>query len=560
MLGHDHPGQEARRGHREGQGRDRAARLTGAAGGRAASAGQAPERRRQRRIQLPVRARGLAVARTHQARARRRASRGRIAAAAASTVGNQPAPTAAEQRRPRRPRPRSCRRSRSRHRGRRPGSGATAGWPSRRPRPGSGPGAGIPAPIIEVQAVPQAERDAFEDGPGQVPPIVGERSARRRRRARAGPGAGCARRSGRAGTAGRRSPRATSAAAATRSPNSTPGASASRNQRRLPAAESITDIMCQRPGTAWQKAWTMPRGSWMRAVGRGEDDARGPEREGHRARVDDADADRVGRLVAAAGDDRRARPQARWRPRPPAVTAPVTSGPSNVGGHPGGVDPERARGPRATSRGRRGRTGWSPRRRPCPGRTRRSAGAARSPWAGGRAPTRAQTSGSWSRTQTSFGAVKPGQGVVAGDLDESLRADGRPDHVALGGRALVVPEDRRAQDGIGPRREGRVRASGRSARPPRPRRPTTPVVGQDRPDRADRAVPPQLGRLLAPDPAGASRSRTRDAPTPTTTAGLVDEDGLGRGRRRVDADDMGHRVSGRRLTSPVTRRQPRPTG
>ena len=36
---------------------------------------------------------------------------------------------------------------------------------------------------------------------------------------------------------------------------------ASRNQRRLPAADSITDIRCQRPGTAWQNAWTRPPGS-----------------------------------------------------------------------------------------------------------------------------------------------------------------------------------------------------------------------------------------------------------------------------------------------------------
>ena len=39
------------------------------------------------------------------------------------------------------------------------------------------------------------------------------------------------------------------------------GASASRSQRRLPAADSITPIMCHRPGTAWQKAWTRPPAS-----------------------------------------------------------------------------------------------------------------------------------------------------------------------------------------------------------------------------------------------------------------------------------------------------------
>ena len=45
-----------------------------------------------------------------------------------------------------------------------------------------------------------------------------------------------------------------------------------------------------------------------------------------------------------------------------------------------------------------------------------------------------------------LGRREPGQRVVAGDLDEALRADGRADRVALGGRALVVPQDRRPQD------------------------------------------------------------------------------------------------------------------
>ncbi len=56
-------------------------------------------------------------------------------------------------------------------------------------------------------------------------------------------------------------PAETVAASASRSAHGTPGAIASRYQRRLPAADSITDIRCQRSGTAWQKAWTLPAGS-----------------------------------------------------------------------------------------------------------------------------------------------------------------------------------------------------------------------------------------------------------------------------------------------------------
>ena len=129
---------------------------------------------------------------------------------------------------------------------------------------------------------------------------------------------------------------ATSAAASTSSPNSTPGASASRNQRRLPAAESITDIMCQRPGTAWQKAWTIALRLVERPVRRGEDDAGGPERQRHRPR-----ARRPRRRPRwPTGRRRRRRPGCRHatrsRRRRAAVTVPVTSGPSNVGGSQAG--------------------------------------------------------------------------------------------------------------------------------------------------------------------------------------------------------------------------------
>ena len=161
------------------------------------------------------------------------------------------------------------------------------------------------------QPVAQAEGDAFEHGPRQVPSLVGggqadERAARERIDVRA-----ALARSGRAGSAGRRCPRGRRPPRRPGRRTASPAPDASRYQRRLPAAESMTDIRCQRPGTAWQKAWTRPCGSWIGRIGRREDDARRAQRERHRADRDGTDADRVGRLVAAAGDDRRPRAQAR---------------------------------------------------------------------------------------------------------------------------------------------------------------------------------------------------------------------------------------------------------
>ena len=110
-----------------------------------------------------------------------------------------------------------------------------------------------------------------------------------------------------------------------------PGATASRNQRRLPAAESITDIMCHRPGTAWQKAWTRPRASKR---GRSVVAKTTPEVPSDSATTPGSTAPTPTAFAA-------------WSPPPAttgvparrpvaaaasAVSVPVTSGPSNVGG------------------------------------------------------------------------------------------------------------------------------------------------------------------------------------------------------------------------------------
>ena len=197
--------------------------------------------------------------------------------------------------------------------------------------------------------------------PGSGAADRGRASGRRTRRGPAGPGAGCARRSGTAGRAGRRCPAGTSAAASTRSPNVHARAPARRGTSAgCPAAESITDIRCQRPGTAWQKAWTRPCGSYERPVGR-----RRRRRPTSRATGPSCPGATTPTPTAFAA----------WSPPPAttgvparspvaaaaaAVTAPVTSGPSNVGGSHGRIDPQRGQRPRPTSRGRRGRTGSCP--------------------------------------------------------------------------------------------------------------------------------------------------------------------------------------------------------
>jgi hypothetical protein len=141
-----------------------------------------------------------------------------------------------------------------------------------------------------------------------------------------------------------------------------------------------------------------------------------------------------------------------------------------------------------------------------------------------------------------------GQRVVAGDLDQPLATDRRPDRVALDGGALVVPEDRGAEDGIsGIEQNEPVHLAGEADRHD---------VGagcvcgrQGRPDCHDRRVPPRGGILLAPHRVRRARPVFGRADA-TDGAGLIDEDRF-RGRRRdVDPEDERH-LSGRRSFSPL---------
>ena len=76
--------------------------------------------------------------------------------------------------------------------------------------------------------------------------------------------------------------------------------------RSEPAAESITPIACQPPGTAWQNAWTRARGSAANAGSAANTTPLVPSAIESGPGTVDADAERAGRLVARAGGDRHA--------------------------------------------------------------------------------------------------------------------------------------------------------------------------------------------------------------------------------------------------------------
>ena len=131
-------------------------------------------------------------------------------------------------------------------------------------------------------------------------------------------------------------------------------------------------------------------------------------------------------------------------------------------------------------------------------------------------------SGSWRRSQRSFGAVKPGQRPVARERDQPLEADALLDLGALGRRALVVPEDRRAARPDRRRRGRRGRASDPRGRCRRSRAPA-PELGE----RGLRRAPPVLRVLLRParprrrERIAAARRRRRRSPSGATAIALT---------------------------------------
>ena len=237
----------------------------------------------------------------------------------------------------------------------------------------------------QVQPVAEAEGDALEHRPGHVPPIVPEGQADERApRQRVGMRAPLAGQVGQEEQA-RRQPAGTSAAEATRSANdgvggervAEPAQAAGRGQHHRHQVPATRDRVAERVDA--------PARLEQRPVGRGEDDARRPERQRRRPRRHDPDTDRVGRLVAAARHDRRPGAQP-GRGGGPVGDRAGDLRPFECRRQPVARDRRAPTGPRRTSHAPPGRTGACPSRRPCPWRGRRSAAGAGSPWAAGRAP------------------------------------------------------------------------------------------------------------------------------------------------------------------------------
>ena len=95
-------------------------------------------------------------------------------------------------------------------------------------------------------------------------------------------------------------------AAAVKSSYPTPGAIVLRSHCSDPAADSITPIACQAPGTAWQNACTRPSGSAANRSRAANTTPDVPSATDTRPRSVDTDPDRARRLVARAGGDRHA--------------------------------------------------------------------------------------------------------------------------------------------------------------------------------------------------------------------------------------------------------------
>src|SRR5690606_32672033 len=145
-----------------------------------------------------------------------------------------------------------------------------------------------------------------------------------------------------------------------------------------------------------------------------------------------------------------------------------------------------------------------------------------------------------------------GQGVVAGDLDQSLGPDPPPDIVAFLGGSLVVP-----QEG-GPYHLATVVEQHRAVHLARQTdgfdvgRVDFGLADQG-PHRLDGGGPPQGGILLGPERAwvGVVVGGHRH---PRHGPGGVDQDRLGGGGGDVDADHIGHSPSLSSVTSRATSR------
>ena len=196
----------------------------------------------------------------------------------------------------------------------------------------------------------------------------------------------------------------------------------------------------------------------------------------------DADAQGAGRLVAR----RRRRRGRRRRCRPDDL------GRLERARQPSRRRSRARRAPRRTTSGARRRTAACPTRRRRRSPARRSAAGARSPWAAARARSAASCSGSCRRIHSSFGAVKP----VSARLPVSAISRSKPTRSSISAhsarRALVVPQDRRADHPLGGvERDEPVHLAREPDRRPGARRRASPSA-------SSRRAPPVLGVLLGP--------------------------------------------------------------
>ena len=144
---------------------------------------------------------------------------------------------------------------------------------------------------------------------------------------------------------------------------------------------------------------------------------------------------------------------------------------------------------------------------------------------------RAYASGSFSRIQSSFGAVKPGQGAVAGEPEQALKAVTSLESRALWRGALVVPEDR------GPDH----RTVGVETHEPvhLPREADAEDLRRFGSETCEHVLArrqPRLGLLLHPAGCGELTGYSRSAVASTVSRRRVDGDALGGRRPDVDAD------------------------
>ena len=270
----------------------------------------------------------------------------------------------------------------------------------------------------------------------------------------------------------------------------------------------------------------------------GEDDAGGPQREGHRPLRDCADPDPVGSLVAATRHDGRPTDQAGRLGRLDRDGARDLR-PLERRREPGGLEVEgcnQLRGP--------GPRGEVKEDRP------RSIGLVDRVLAGEPIADVVLGEEHMGKARPHVGLMptdpqqlrggETGESVIPADGDQPLLTDRCPDLVALDTGSLVVPQDRRSEN-----RAGAVEEDGAMHLPGESDaldiRPGGAGCGERRRNRRSRRVPPARRILLAPEGPRHLEGILRHSHA-AYHAGEVDHDGLGGRRRDIDPQDEAHQL------------------